>query len=188
MAGSVTNDSDSGYSFGTLPAMRAFLLRRLGSLVLALFVASLAVFLLVRLVPGDPARLLLKNPTTEKLTEIRARLALDRPLPVQYWMWLKFGSLGQSVVAGRAVGNDLLRAWPATVELALAAMVLATLVGMWLGIFAARHAGRWQDWLASAVGLVGLSVPVFWLGLLAMLLFALQLGWFPAGDRGTWRH
>ncbi|MCG3146980.1 MAG: Glutathione transport system permease protein GsiC [Verrucomicrobiae bacterium] len=168
--------------------MRAFLWRRLGALLVALGVASVAVFLLVRLVPGDPARLLLKNPTPEKVAELRARLALDRPLAVQYWLWLKSGNLGESVVSGRPVSADLARTWPATVELAVAAMVVATLGGVWLGIFAARHAGRWPDVVASAVGLVGLSVPVFWLGLLAMLLFALQLGWFPAGDRGTWRH
>src|SRR6059036_1736115 len=98
--------------------MRAFLLRRVGSLVVALFVASVAIFLLVRLVPGDPARLMLKNPTPDKIAEIRARLALDRPLPVQYWIWLKRvfgrGSFGESVVTGRGVKEDLVRTWPAT--------------------------------------------------------------------------
>jgi peptide/nickel transport system permease protein/oligopeptide transport system permease protein len=165
-----------------------FLLRRLAALGIALVTASVAIFLLVRLVPGDPARLLLKNPTPEKLAEIRARLALDRSLPVQYWTWLRAGSLGESVVSGRAVADDLARTWPATLELSLAALVLATAGGVWLGIIAARHAGRWQDVVVSVFGLVGLSVPVFWLGLLAMLLFGLQLGWLPAGDRGTWRH
>lgn len=172
--------------------MRSFLLRRVGSLMLALVAASVAIFLLVRLVPGDPARLLLKNPTAEKIAEIRHRLALDRPLPVQYVIFLKnivtHGSFGESVVTGRNVKEDLARTWPATLELALAAMVLATMCGVWLGIFSAKHAGRWQDALGTTVSLVGLSVPVFWLGLLAMLLFSLELGWFPAGERGNWRH
>ncbi|MEI6083740.1 MAG: ABC transporter permease [Verrucomicrobiota bacterium] len=170
--------------------MRAFLLRRICSLGLALLAASVAVFLLVRLVPGDPARLLLKNPTPEKLAEIRARLALDQPLPVQYAIWLKHtlaGNLGESVVTGRAVSRELARTWPATLELAIAAMILATVAGVWLGVVAARHAGRWPDVIVSAVGLIGLSVPVFWLGLLAMLLFSLQLGWLPAGGREDWR-
>lgn len=171
--------------------MRVFLFRRIGSLLLALLGASVAVFLLVRLVPGDPARLLLKNPTPEKLAEIRVRLALDRALPVQYVIWLRqvvqHGSLGESVVTGRAVGTELARMWPATLELAGAAMLLATVVGVWLGVVAAKHAGHWQDIVASTVGLIGLSVPVFWLGLLAMLLFSLQLGWLPAGDRENWR-
>jgi len=172
-------------------SMRTFLWRRIASLVLALVAASVAVFLLVRLVPGDPARLLLKNPTPEKLAEIRARLALDRPLPVQYAIWLKqvvlHGSLGESVVTGRDVKVELARMWPATFELAVAAMLLATVVGVWLGVVAAKHAGHWPDVVASAIGLIGLSVPVFWLGLLAMMLFSLQLGWFPAGEREGWR-
>src|SRR6267154_4930957 len=172
--------------------MRAFLLRRLGSLLAALFVASVAIFLLVRLVPGDPARLSMKNPTPEKIAEFRARLALDRPLPVQYAIWLKNvfgrGSFGESVVTGRDVKEELARTWPATMELACVAMTLASLIGLWLGIFSARHAGTWKDALGTIVSLIGLSVPVFWLGLLAMLLFSLELGWLPAGERGGWRH
>src|SRR5436309_9543886 len=156
--------------------MRAFLLRRLGSLLGALLAASVAIFLLVRLVPGDPARLLLKKPTPEKIAEIRARLALDRPLPVQYVIWLKNvfgrGSFGESVVTGRSVKEELARTWPATMELAFFSMLLASLPGLWLGVFSARHAGTWKDTLGATVSLIGLSVPVFWLGLLAMLLFS----------------
>jgi len=175
--------------FGT---MHAFLLRRIGSLIVALLVASMAVFLLVRAVPGDPARLLLKNPTPDRIAAIRARLGLDRPLPVQYWLWLKNvlgrGSFGESVVTGRDVKEDLARTWPATIELSMTALVVATLVGVWLGIFCARHAGTWKDALGTTVSLIGLSVPVFWLGLLAMLLFSLELGWLPAGERGGFDH
>lgn len=172
--------------------MRTFLLGRLASLIVSLFVASLAIFLIVRLVPGDPARLLLKKPTPEAIAEIRARLALDRPLPVQYLIWLRRvlgrGSFGESVVTGRSVKEELARAWPATIELGVAALWLATGAGLWLGVFCAKHAGRWQDLLGTALSLVGLSVPIFWLGLLAMLLFSLQLGWLPAGERGGLRH
>lgn len=172
--------------------MRAFLARRLFSLLAALAAASVAIFLLVRLVPGDPARLLVKNPTPERLAEIRQRHALDRPLAVQYVLWLKNvlgrGSFGESIVTGRSVKEELAHTWPATLELALAAMLLATVAGIGLGIYSARHAGTWRDTLATGLSLIGLSVPVFWLGLLAMLLFALQLEWLPAGDRGTWRH
>jgi peptide/nickel transport system permease protein/oligopeptide transport system permease protein len=119
-------------------------------------------------------------------------LALDRPLPVQYVIWLKNvfgrGSFGESVVTGRDVKEELARTWPATMELAVAAMFLATLAGVWLGVFSARHAGTWKDTLGTTVSLLGLSVPVFWLGLLAMLLFSLRLGWLPAGERGDWRN
>jgi len=172
--------------------MRTFLLQRLGSLVVALFVASIAVFLLVRAVPGDPARLLLKNPTPERIAAIRERFALDRPLPIQYVMWLKNvlgrGSFGESIVTGRDVKEDLARTWPATIELAVAALFIATIGGVWLGIFGARHAGTWKDAADTALSLIGLSVPVFWLGLLAMLLFSLKLGWLPAGERGGLDH
>jgi peptide/nickel transport system permease protein len=172
--------------------MRAFLLRRIASLAVALFAASVAVFLLVRAVPGDPARLLLKNPTPERIAAIRARLGLDRPIPIQYALWLKNvigrGSFGESVVTGRDVKEDLARTWPATIELALVALLIATVMGVWLGVFCARHAGTWKDALGTTASLVGLSVPVFWLGLLAMLLFSLKLGWLPAGERGGLDH
>jgi peptide/nickel transport system permease protein len=172
--------------------MRVFLLRRLASLAVALFAASVAVFLLIRAVPGDPARLLLKNPTPERIAAIRARLGLDRPLPIQYGLWLKnvigHGSFGESVVTGRDVKEDLARTWPATIELALVALFIATIAGVWLGVFCARHAGTWKDALGTTASLVGLSVPVFWLGLLAMLLFSLKLGWLPAGERGGLDH
>src|ERR1017187_1883717 len=172
--------------------MHAFFLRRIGSLAVALFVASIAVLLLVRAVPGDPATLLLNNPTPERLAAIRTRLGLDRPLPVQYWRWISTvigrGSFGESAVTGRDVKEDLARTWPATIELSLVALALATIAGVWLGIFCARHAGTWKDALGTTVSLVGLSVPVFWLGLLAMLLFSLELGWLPAGERGGLDH
>jgi len=146
----------------------------------------------VRIVPGDPARLLLKNPTPEKIAAIRERLGLDRPLPVQYAMFLRNvvgrGSFGESIVTGLDVKEDLARTWPATVELAVAAMLIATVAGVWLGVFCAKHAGTWKDALGTTVSLVGLSVPVFWLGLLAMLFFSLQLGWLPAGRRDGWDH
>ncbi len=96
-------------------AMHVFLLRRVGSSVVALFVASIAVFLLVRAVPGDPARLLLKNPTPERIAAIRQRLSLDQPrraIPIWLKNALGHGSFGESVVTGRDVKEDLARTWP----------------------------------------------------------------------------
>lgn len=103
---------------------------------------------------------------------------------MQYLVWLENvagGRFGESVVTGRNVRDDLVRTWPATMELAVAAMLLATLSGVCLGVFCARNAGTWKDALGTMLSLVGLSVPVFWLGLLAILLFSLKLDWFPAG-------
>jgi ABC-type dipeptide/oligopeptide/nickel transport system permease component len=82
----------------------------------------------------------------------------------------------------------LARTWPATIELSVVALIIATFAGVWLGIFCARHAGTWKDAMGTTVSLVGLSIPVFWLGLLAMLLFSLELGWLPAGERGGFDH
>lgn len=161
-------------------------LRRVGGLVVGWLAASVVVFLLVRVVPGDPARLLLKNPTPEKIAAIRERLGLDRPLPVQYWRFLTNvlgrGSFGESIVTGRDVKDDLRQMWPATLRLALVAMGLATLAGIVLGALGAQYAGRWPDALATAVSLVGVSVPVFWLGLVAIWLVVLRLGWASMTD------
>lgn len=166
--------------------MRAFLLRRLFSFLVTLGVASFFIFALLRQLPGDPAQNLLKHPTPEKLAEVRAQLGLDRPLPVQYILWLKHvlrGSFGKSFRTDREVADDLARHWPATLELALAAMLIALSVGVPLGTWAAAHRGTWKDIGATAVSLIGLSTPIFWLGLLAILIFALWLQWLPAGDR-----
>lgn len=161
-------------------------LRRIAGMVLGWWMASVVIFLLVRLVPGDPARLLLKNPTPEKIAAIRERLGLDRPLPVQYALFMKNvlgrGSFGESIVTGRDVKEDLRQMWPATVRLAALAMVLAIAAGVVLGVLAAQYAGRWPDTLASAVSLVGVSVPVFWLGLVAIWVFVLRLGWTTITD------
>lgn len=166
--------------------MHAFVSKRLLSFVVTLLVASFGIFALVRVVPGDPAQHLLKYPTPERLAEVRARFGLDRSLPVQYGLWLANlarGSFGQSFRTEREVTADLARHWPATVELALAAMILAVVVGVPLGVWAAARRGSWADISATAVSLVGLSTPIFWLGLLAILVFALGLGWLPPGDR-----
>jgi peptide/nickel transport system permease protein len=116
------------------------------------------VFLLVRAVPGDPARLLLKNPTPERIAAIHIRLGLDRPLPVQYWLWLKnvlgHASFGESIVTGRDVKEDLARTWPATIELSVVALVVATLAacGSESSARATREHGRmsWERPSASS--------------------------------------
>ncbi|MBM3888337.1 MAG: peptide ABC transporter permease, partial [Verrucomicrobia bacterium] len=103
--------------------MLAFLAKRFLSLVLTMFGASVAVFLIIHLVPGDPISLLMKNPTPEKVAEARARLMLDKPLPVQYFAFLRsvvvHGSFGQSLVTSREVATDIARMWSATAELAV---------------------------------------------------------------------
>jgi peptide/nickel transport system permease protein len=167
--------------------MIRFIAKRLLSLALTLLAASIAVFLIVHLVPGDPVQLLMKNPTPEKVAEARARLLLDRPLPVQYLAFMRHlvvhGSFGRSIVTTREVSDDLARMWAATAELAVAAMTLGLIAGLALGVWMAARRGTWPDLAGNVCSLLGLSVPVFWLGLVLMLMFSLKLGLLPPGDR-----
>jgi peptide/nickel transport system permease protein len=132
-------------------------------------------------------QLLMKNPTPEKVAEARARLLLDRPLPVQYLAFMRHlvvhGSFGRSIVTTREVSDDLARMWAATAELAVAAMTLGLIAGLALGVWMAARRGTWPDLAGNVCSLLGLSVPVFWLGLVLMLMFSLKLGLLPPGDR-----
>lgn len=166
--------------------MPVFIAKRLLSLALTMFGASVAVFLIIHLVPGDPVSLLMKNPTPEKVAEARTRLMLDQPLPVQYLAWLRQaarGSFGQSIVTTRDVAADIARMWAATTELAVAAMIFGIVAGLALGVTMAAQRGRWPDLAGNLFALLGQSVPIFWLGLMVILIFALKLGAFPPGDR-----
>jgi ABC-type dipeptide/oligopeptide/nickel transport system permease component len=163
-----------------------FLLRRFAAALLSLLVASVLICFMIRLLPGDPVAENMKDPTPKKVAEARAHLGLDKPWWAQYFVYMSGvlrGDLGKSFITNQSVMRELLQRWPATVELALAAMVLATVGGVALGIFSASHRGTWWDALGTTVSLVGLSVPVFWLGLLAILAGTYWLGWFPSMGR-----
>lgn len=155
--------------------------------VATLLIAVSAAFFLARLT-GDPVREILGDVASEEqVAVLSARLGLDRPILVQYLSFLGdlvTGDLGTSLRYG--VGNlDLILGWmPASVELAVAAMVIAVLVGVPLGVWAALREGRLADRIASVVALTGQSIPLFWLGLMLILLFAVTLGWLPAGQAG----
>lgn len=165
------------------PALRR-LLTRAGQAVLTLVLASVVIFLGVRALPGDPALVAAgeeADPAT--VAAVRAELGLDRALPVQYVRYLGqvlSGDLGESIRTGEPVSAAVGAALPVTVALALLALLVAVAVGVLLGVGAARGRGRWPDWGANAFSLVGLSVPVFWLALLAVLYLAVGLGAFPA--------
>lgn len=167
--------------------MLPYALRRLAGLVPLLFCITLTVFVLVRSVPGDPVTNWLgEKGTAAERDRIVAELGLDAPLHEQFWIYLKGlarGDLGTSYIKNeRRVADDIARRFPATVELALLAMFLATCFGMAAGILSAVLRGRWLDYLAMFLALVGVSVPVFWLGLLLILLLG-QNAPFPSGGR-----
>jgi len=127
----------------------------------------------------------------EEVARRRAQLGLDDPMPVQYARYLADlarGDLGVSWLHGRSVGRMILEQLPATAELAVAAAILGAVLGIVLGLLAALYRETWVDTLATGLAVLGLSTPVFWSGLLAILLFSLYLGWFPSAGGGDLRH
>jgi peptide/nickel transport system permease protein len=164
--------------------MTRYLLSRLGQSVVTLFLASVVVFVGVRALPGDPALALAgeeADPAT--LAAVRADLGLDQPLTVQYLSFVKNllqGDLGTSIATGTPVSDLIATTLPVTLWLSAYALSVAVLIGVAAGVVAAVKRGRWQEWLANGFTLVGLSVPSFWLGILAILYLAVGLRWFPA--------
>lgn len=169
--------------------MWIYLVKRLLGLVPVLLGMTLLVFLFLRLIPGDPAVVLLGEAATpEQIAALREQLGLNRPLYVQYFAFLEHLlrlDLGTSVISGIPIIEELKNRYPATFELAIVAMAIALLAGIPAGILAALHKNRWLDQSLMAGSLLGVSLPVYWLGLLLIYLFAVNLQWLPAGGRST---
>ena len=172
--------------------MRRYAIRRSLTVVPVLLGVSVLVFSFVHMIPGDPALTMLgERATPEKVAEVRARLGLDRPIWRQYVLYfgnVLHGDLGVSVVRGDPVTTDLLRRFPATLELALAAIVLAVAIGIPIGIGSAVWRNSLLDSLARLGALTGVSMPIFWLGLMLAWFFGVQLRVLPTGfrlDSGT---
>jgi len=164
--------------------MRRYILHRLALLVPTLVLVSMLVFGLQQLLPGDPALALAGEQRDPQVIEfIRHRYHLDQPLPVQYLLWICSvlqGDLGESIRIQRPVLDLVAEKLPVTIELTLFAMVIALGIGIPAGVLAAVKRGTGWDILANAVALWGLSTPNFWLGILLILLFSVELGWLPA--------
>ena len=160
-------------------------------MVPTILLTSLVVFLMLHLIPGDPASIYLgeNQATPERLEQIREQLGLNRPLYVQFadFLWKAVqGDLGRSVQTNRPVIQEIADRLPNTIILALSAMVLAVTCGITLGVLAGLKQNTWIDTTLMLLALAGVSIPVFWLGLLFILLFAVQLGWLPATGEGGW--
>ena len=171
--------------------MGGFLIRKAGAALVVLFTASILVFLGVRAIPGDPALALgAENRDPAVLAVIRHKYLLDRPLPVQYghWVWLALhGDLGTDQ-RQLSVAHTIVTRLPITIELALLSVLVATLIGIPAGVIAAVRRGKPSDYAATTVALIGLSVPHFWLGLLMIIWFAVDLHWLPASGYVTIHH
>jgi len=169
--------------------MMGYILRRLVQLVPVLFLVSVIVFTLMRLVPGDPAQMALgsdANADPALMAAMRHQMGLDQPIPVQYLLWLRniaAGNLGDSYLSKLPVSQLIGDALPATVELAVAALAISLVIGVPLGVAAALAPGSRIDMLATSYTALSLGVPNFWLGILLILVFSLWLGWLPPGGR-----
>jgi peptide/nickel transport system permease protein len=172
--------------------MTRYLVRRLLLTLPVLLGVATLVFSLIHLVPGDPVQAMLgEGVAPQDVAEMRTRLGLDRPLIVQYGSFLKglaSGDLGTSLRTNQPVAQAIGERMPATIELALAAMVVALTVALPLGVLAAVRAGSATDVAATTLALVGISVPNFWLGPLLAIVFAVVLGWLPVSGRGGLSH
>ena len=164
---------------------RLFLLQRLLSLILVLIGGSIAIFAILRFLPGDPVVVMLGfeyNP--EVVEEMRRELGFDKPPPIQYLDWITGvlqGDLGRSYFLRREVTDLLLARFPTTLMLASASLLVALVIALPAGVIAAVNKGRAVDHLCRLAALAGVSMPNFWLGLLLIMLFAVNLGWLPAG-------
>lgn len=164
--------------------MVVFALRRLLSAIPTLLIVTLLVFAMVKLLPGDPARLLLgQEATPQSIAELRRSLGLDRPLPTQYLSWL--GDLlrldfGRSVQDNTPVGTLIAQKLPVTMQLAAFSMLISLLISVPAGVLGAVKRGTWVDQLLTLFALSGISLPSFFLGILLIYLFSIKLAWIPA--------
>lgn len=154
-----------------------------------MFMVSIIVFGILHIAPGDPATMLAgEDARPEDVAAVRANYGLDQPLYVQYGVWLGNvlrGDLGRSIVTRRSVLAEISSRLPATVELAVAALAMAVVVGMAVGVVSATRQYSLWDHSAMILALLGISVPIFWLGLMLILLFSVELRWLPTGGAGT---
>ena len=168
--------------------MFGYIARRAVALVPTLLGVSIVVFLFLHLIPGDPATAFLReSATSDQVAAFNERLGLNKPLPEQYLTYMGKvlrGDLGQGLHSGLPVAGEIAQKFPATAELGLAAMLIATIAGILLGAVAAIRRASILDYGTTTLGLIGVSMPIFWLGLMLIYLFAVNLHWLPPSTRG----
>jgi len=167
--------------------MIGFIIRRTLVVIPTILGITIIIFMMLAITPGDPAELLLGERATEaSLAAMREYLGLNKPLYVQYGLFLKRVAkfdLGETIWTRQKVYIEIMERFPATIELTLAAMIISSFLGALLGIVSATKQYSWFDYVSMLGSLFGVSMPVFWLGLMLMLIFSLTLGWFPMSGR-----
>ncbi|WP_066504079.1 ABC transporter permease [Abyssisolibacter fermentans] len=167
--------------------MLKYIIKRLILLLPVLLGISIMVFVVMHVFTTDPASIILgQHATTEQVEELREELGFDQPLYVQYWDFLKgilHGDFGKSLITKTAVTDEFFARFPATVELALAAIIIASIFGIGIGIISAVKQNSIIDYISMIAALLGVSMPIFWLGLMLIVVFAVNLHWFPVAGR-----
>ncbi|MEM9229711.1 MAG: ABC transporter permease [Pseudomonadota bacterium] len=170
--------------------MWRFLGTRIAMGAFTIWITTILVTLLIHAVPGDPVQIMYaqsQGTTPEQIEEVRRSLGLDRPIPVQYGLYMKRllqGDLGNTIRGGQPVLEVILQRLPNTLLLACAAMFIAILIGVPIGFLAAYREGSFTDIALMIVAIAGISMPHFWLGLMLLFFFALELGWLPVSGNG----
>ncbi len=169
-----------------------YIIKRLLLSIPTIFGVIFIVMLTIELVPGDPVELMLgEHATKEAVENVRTALGLDKPLLTRYLLYLKNltkGDMGRSIRENRLVSKEISDVWPATLKLTIAAMVIALSMGVMLGIFSAVKPNSYFDGTNRIISLFGLSMPVFWIGLVMIVIFAYWLRLLPTGGTGSWKH
>lgn len=167
--------------------MTAFIIRRLVQLVIVLIIVSVFIFLAMRLLPGDPIRMVITQSqqgqvTEEQIALLRHEAGLDRPLAVQYFSWaggILHGDLGKSILYSISVSSEIKRRIPITLQLGLTAWAVGLILGIPAGVLCAVRRGKFIDTLVTVISNIGITVPTFWLGLILIYLFGLYFKWLP---------
>ena len=173
--------------------MGRYVLIRLVASIPVLLGVVIAVFMMVRLVPGDPVKIILagSRTTEEQQENLRRQLGLDKPIPVQFVAFmgdLAQGDLGTSYRSKRSVAEEIRIRIPNTLKLTAAALVITVVSGVVIGVIAATRKGSWIDLASMFVATIAVSVPGFWFGLMLIMFFSVRLGWFPVSGSGSWKH
>ncbi|TVY05672.1 ABC transporter permease [Paenibacillus cremeus] len=162
----------------------AFLVRRLLMAVPVIFIVTIMVFSLLHMLPGDPATVILgQEATPDAVAALRDELGLNKPIVIQYLDWMGGvlqGNLGRSLVDRSPVWELITQRFPATLELTIGTFIVSLLIAVPAGILSATRQGKWVDYLSTILALGGMSIPHFWLGMMMIVFFSVQLGWLPA--------
>lgn len=172
--------------------MLKFIVKRIVSMIPTLIIVSMVIFLFVRMIPGDPARLVAgPDATYADIQAIRVELGLDKPIALQYFTFTKnilHGDLGKSLKTKQPVAQEIESRFMPTLWLTVASMSWALIIGLLVGVISATKRNKWQDYTGMFAAISGISLPSFWLGLMLMQLFSVNLGWLPTTGYGTWQH